>query len=162
MPTQHKKATYPSVDTAYEFVRPSYEWAQQRLDSVHTRIQTTLGFAAVATFGIPALVTSIAPEADFSSPWFLSAIGLFSAVALVGILSMSLGSLEIVSPKRLYETWLHYEPWEFRKNALYWAGRHYERNRTIINRKAYALAALVVFFSTEGALFIAWAVQGID
>ena len=162
MTTNDSETIYPSVDTAYEFVRPSYEWAQQRLDSVHTRIQTTLGFAAVATFGIPALVTSIAPGAEFSSPWFLSAIGLFAAVTLVGILSMSLGSLEIVSPKRLYETWLHYEPWEFRKNALYWAGNHYERNRTIINRKGYALIGLVVLFSTEGALFIVWAVLGVS
>ena len=43
------EATWPSVNLAYEFVKPSYDWAIHRLNAVDSRIQTFLAFSSTLT-----------------------------------------------------------------------------------------------------------------
>lgn len=50
---------WPALSLAYEFVRPSYEQAGQRLEVVEARIRSLLAFAVSATFATPALAIAV-------------------------------------------------------------------------------------------------------
>lgn len=150
--------TWPSVETAYEFVRPCYDWAQSRLDAIDSRIQTLLAFAASITTVIPVFVTSVMQAPNFKSTWFFLALATFLAIAVVGIIARSCGGLKLVSPQKLYEGWLHYSEWEFKKNAIYWAGQHFESNRSIINTKAILANIMMILFFVQGLFWFLWVV----
>ncbi len=155
---------WPSVDLAYEFVAPSYDWIQRRFESVERRIQTFLAFTATLTLGVPALVIAIEESAEFGSGWFITAM-------IVAVLNLTLGiaakllsgntGIRYPSPDILYRRWMHFAELEFKRNAIYWAGRHFDSNASLINKMGRILTAMVCLFSVEVVLLLIWAVSGV-
>ena len=78
-------AQWPSVDLAYEFVAPSYDWAQRRFESIERRIHTFLAFTATLTLGVPALMAAVAQCVNFGSAWFIAGMICAIIILLLGI-----------------------------------------------------------------------------
>ena len=113
---ENLEAKWPAVDLAYEFVRPSYDWVQRRLEAVDNRVQMLMAFAASITLAIPVLAVSAIEEPDFKSVWVFLALANFAVAVVVGAVARLWGGLILVSPKELYQKWLHYSEWEFNPN----------------------------------------------
>jgi hypothetical protein len=147
---------WPGVDVAFEFVLPSYGWALSRLEAIDGRLQALQAFSATVVVAAPVVARSLDAEIDFLSPWFLSAILAFVLIVAIGGVARVLGTVRIASPEQLYEGWLEYEPWEFKKNAVYWAGEHSRANTRVIRRKGIAAAALTAILIAEVGLLAVW------
>jgi len=147
---------WPSVHWAYEFVKPSYEWIQNRLDAVNARIEFLLTFSSSVTLAVPIVVKVLFPDVDFGSLWFMSAMCMFLFTAVVGILGRIYGGLKLVSLQKLYNEWLNYSEWEFKKNAIYFAGEHFTYNNSQINRKANFTIIMSVLLVLEVAFIVIW------
>ena len=156
-----QESDWPSVDLAYEFVAPSYDWIQRRFESVERRIQTFLAFTATLTLGLPALVIAIEKDADFISVWFIVAMAsavLTLALGIVAKLISGNSGIWFLSPASLYEGSLHYTELEFKKNAIHWAGQHFDANVSLINKMGRILTGMICLFSIEVVLLLIWAV----
>lgn len=150
---------WPSVDLAYEYVQWSYDSVLRRLDAVDGRIQTLLVFAATFTTGLPIFSRSVLPQLQISSIWLLLALATFVGIAFIGILSRSFGAVTLLNVKRIYDEWLGYSPWEFKKNAVYWAGQHFESNRSLVNAKGWMANVVTGLLVVEVLLLVAWIMQ---
>src|SRR6266496_1028555 len=142
--TDNLAQEYPSVDLAYPFAISAYDLAQKRLDAMESRLQTLIGFAATATLGI---VTAASGKGhEFHSRWFVAAM----AASAVGIVAATyarlVGELKVLNPQTLYEEWLSYTEWEFKKNLVYFSGQAFVENIALVNRKV-ALPCLARSFS---------------
>jgi hypothetical protein len=150
--------SYPAVDVAYEFVLPSYQMLAARFEAADNRLTTVPNFAATVTLGVPILAKAIQPEMSFGSPLFVAAVLAFIAGAVLAIMGRLRGGLVLPDPAVLYEQRLDESEWEFRKNAIFFAGQHFERNSETIRRKnnvAYAVAAM---FFLEIVWLVLWMV----
>lgn len=151
-----RETTWPAVHLAYDFVLPSYQWAQQRLDATDLRIQTLQAFAATVTLAAPILAATVVKDIDLQSAWFIAALALFVVTVVLGAVVRAYGRLELMSPKRLYDRWLGDSEWEFKKDAIYFAGKHFEANRSLINKKGLLADGMTVLFVVETALLLTW------
>ena len=130
---------YPSVELAYDFVIPSYEWASMRVETIERCIEGLLTYITTVTLALPIATVAIAKQAsqaDVTHWQFLSALGVFFIVSLLGLYARQMGDLIYVDPKKLYDQSLHEPHWEFRKNAIHYGGEHFDKNRTLIARKS--------------------------
>lgn len=150
---------YPGTDLAYDIAVESYSLAERRRDAVHQRIDVLLSFVTTVTVAAPVIVASVFEEPNFNSPLLIAA-GVVYLLLVVGALGARLvGSLRQISPKLLYERWLHLEEPEFKRRMIYWAGEHADAARKVTNLKALVATILAVLFVVEGALFLAWIVR---
>ncbi len=156
------ESLWPSVNLANAFVIPSFELARQRLADVESRLQNLIALTSTVTVAAPVVHSSIVKPADFTSVWFLLAVGIFLVVVIVGLLSKALGELHVISPKLLYEKYLHFSAWEFQKNILYEAGQSFESNRSLVNVKGRAAVVLTALFCIEMCCLIVWIMQGVS
>jgi hypothetical protein len=153
---QPSEATWPGVHRAYDFVGPSYALILQRLDAANSHLQTLQAFAASIALGAPILAASVVKDIDFHSPWFYSALVTLGALIVIGAVARILGAVQLVTPQMLYDKWLNYTEWEFKKNAVYWAGRHFKDNYTLVNNKALAAFGMTVLLLAEMGLLLGW------
>jgi hypothetical protein len=58
----------------------------------------------------------------------------------------------------LYDQWLDYTEWEFKKNAVHWAGQHFKANSALVNNKALAAFGMTVLLLLEMGLLLGWVV----
>lgn len=147
---------WPGVEQAYNFVIPSYEWMQQRLDAVHGHIQAIQAFAATVIVAAPVLAAAVVKDIDLGSTWFLSAMAVFVSLVVSGTVARAFGAIQLLSPKKLHDRWLHYHPWEFKKNAVYFAGEHWNSNKTLIDRKGWCANLMTLAFIAQVGLLVAW------
>ena len=152
------EATWPAVHVAYDFVGSSYASIMQRLDAANSHLETLQTFAASITLAAPILAASVVKDVDFRSPGFVSALSIFTAVIVIGAVARVRGTVELITPQVLYDHWLHYSEWEFKKNAVYWAGRHFDASRSVVNNKARAAFGMTVLLLLEMGLLLAWVV----
>jgi hypothetical protein len=150
------ESKWPGVDLAYDLARDSYSVAYQRLDNINGRIQSLLTYAATVTFAAPVIVRSIEEQPDFESPWFVAAMVFFVINGLAGPVALIAGSVQAVSPKVVYEKWLEFSPWEFKKTAVYWAAEHFDMNARLVNRKGHAATAMVAVLHAEAVCLLVW------
>ena len=150
---------YPGTDLAYDIAVESYALAERRRDAVHQRSEVFLSFATTVTVAAPVVVASVFADPDFRSPLLLAAGGVYLALVVLALVVRPLGSLRQISPKLLYEGWLHLPPAAFKRQMIYWAGVHSDQAR----RRTWLLAqianAMVLFFVVEGTLFLVWLVR---
>ena len=125
---------WPAVARAYDFVMPSYQWLVSRYESAEGRLTTLITIAATVMFGIPVFAKNLRPDISFSSFWFRAAILCLLAAGIAGVVGRVRGRVVLPNPKILYDH-LHESEWEFRKNAIYYAGEHFEANRRTIEWK---------------------------
>jgi hypothetical protein len=120
-------------------------------------MQNLLTFVAAVSFAIPTLSRAVHPYISLRSGWFVAAIALAAGVTLFGLVARLRGSLTLPSPETMYQKSLGLSVWEFQRDALYFAGKHYEANRTAVNAKATASAIMGGLLVCEMALFFIWA-----
>jgi hypothetical protein len=152
---------WPAVGVAYDFVKPSYDWAIARFEAVSTRIQALQTIAATITLGTPAFVLAVRKDIHFNSRWFIAALVAFGLTLLAGWVGRSWGRLVILNPRELYDHTLDMPVWEFKRYALYYAGQHFERNATTVRMKEKILTLMTALFCIEIGLLIIWLVTGI-
>ncbi|MCY3602374.1 MAG: hypothetical protein OXH12_04765 [Chloroflexi bacterium] len=150
---------YPGADLAYDIAVESFALAERRRDAVHQRIDVLLSFVTTVTVAAPVIVASVFQRPDFNSPLLLAAGGVYTLLVLGALGARLVGSLRQVSPKLLYERWLHLEEPEFKRRMIYWAGEYADEARKLTNLKALAATVMAVLFVVEGALFLAWIVR---
>jgi hypothetical protein len=155
---QPSEATWPGVHRAYDFVGPSYALILQRLDAANSHLQTLQTFAASITLAAPILAASVVKDIDFRSPWFVSALSVLGAIIVIGAVARIWGAVQLITPRMLYKEWLNFTEWEFKKNAVHWAGEHFEANYTLVNNKAWAAFWMTVLMLLEMGLLLAWVV----
>jgi hypothetical protein len=147
---------WPSVDTAFDIVKPSYDWLLSRFDAVNGRIQPLLTFSATLTVATPVFVKTLFPDVDFASPLFIAAIVAFVLTAIVGTLGNMITGVQIMNPQKLYDRWLSWPTWEFKKNAIYWAGRDFNANASKVNKKGNCLLVVNGLLVLEVLLVVCW------
>ena len=150
---------YPGTGLAYEIAVESYSLAERRRDAVYQRIEVFLSFATTVTVAAPVVAASVLSSPDFRSPLLFAAGGLYITLVLLSLVARPLGSLRQLSPKLLYEGWLHLDETDFKRQMIYWAGEHSDDAR----RRTWLLAqlanAMVLLFLAEGTLFLVWLVR---
>ncbi len=151
--------TWPSVGLAYEFVIPSYQWMLMRLEAQDSRIHTLQAFAATVTLAVSTVAPSIRKSILFSSPWVLGSVFLFLLIVAIGIFARTWGALILANPRIAYDKCLHYSEWEFKKNALYWAGQHFDANLSLINKKARLVLTMTWIFAMETITILIWLIS---
>lgn len=155
------ESQWPSVDLAYEFVAPSYDWIQRRYESVERRIQTFLAFTATLTLGLPTLMIVLNKDADFGSVWFIAAMVTAILILALGIaakLFSGNSGIQFPNPASLYRDWMHYTELEFKSHSIYWAGQHFDANLSRINKLGWMLTVMLCLFSIEVILLLIWVV----
>jgi hypothetical protein len=145
---------FPSLDLAYKIALQSYEIAQNRFDSLDSRIQTLLAFGVTFTAAIPLLTK--AKELDFSSVWFYASIGFFMIASILGVMARLWGGVKHLRPQTLYEHYLSCSTEEFMKDIIYWAGKHFDDNCAILTRKHRLTAFAMLCFLLEAPALVAW------
>jgi len=135
-PNKSLESQYPSVDLAYEFVKPSYDWMLNRIEAMNSKIQGLLTLATAITAAMPILTKAMFDNVDFKSVWFLGAIAIYVLLTIIGIGGLRKGEVKLIHPKHLYDKWLSDTQWEFRKNVVYFAGQHLEHNKKIVDAKS--------------------------
>ena len=154
--TQSVENSWPSVGLAYDFVKPSYEWLQNRLDAVNSRIEFILTLSSSLTIAAPVFVKALFTDIYFGSCWFVAAIVVFIFTALIGLIGRTFSGLKLISPQKLYDGWLGWSEWEFKKNAIYWAGKHFQFNASLVNKKANFGIAMTTLLVIEVILIVLW------
>jgi hypothetical protein len=130
-----EKDLFPGVDRAYDFVVPSYQLLVARFEAADGRLNNLVTFISSMVVGLPVFARAVRPEANFASPLFLVAIAVLVVAAMVGISVRLSGRLKLVDPTVLYREALQETEWEFKKNAIFYAGRHFTANADAIDRK---------------------------
>ncbi len=152
-------ADYPGVPLAYEIAIASYTLAERRRDAVHQRIDTLLSFATTVTVAALVIAVSVLEQPDFNSPLLWAAGVVYAVLVLSALTARLAGSLRQISPKLLYEQWLHLEEHEFKRQMIYWAGEYADEARKVTNWKAAAATGMAALFVAESALFLAWLIR---
>lgn len=148
---------YPSVDLAYEFiVARSYDWMIGRINALDGRLQSFQSLAVTVMLGVPVLVKSLLPSADFLSGLFIGGMSLFGSVIVLGAIGRYSSKISLPYPDKFYDHWLHFSPWEFRKNLLYYAGRDALRNLDSLERKGKILDVMTMAFLVGIVLLLIW------
>jgi hypothetical protein len=127
---------WPAVTVAYDFVLPSYQWMTTRLEATVGRVQSLMTFAATIALGFPVLGQAINKTISYYSIPFGLAIVFFVLLMVIGIVARDLGDTMLTSPAKLYSRSLHLSDWEFKRDAIFYAGVCFDHNAALANRKA--------------------------
>lgn len=138
---------FPSVDLAYKFAIESYDIAWKRWDAMENRIHGLMALAAALTFAVPAAGKAIG--FNLNSVWFYLTLGTFILLMAVGFFARWFGTMRVIDPSTLFNKWLHYSEWEFKKNFIYFAGAHYDQNITTLEKKWKLTLLLMSLFTLE-------------
>lgn len=152
----HEVLQYPSVELAYEFVKPSYDWMLDRLEAANNKIQHLLTFSASITAVLPLVSKAIFSEISFNSGWFYSTIFVFILLVITGIIAKRIGNITLVNIESLYEKYLHYSNWEFKRNMLFWAVKHLNANKKNVNTKNLLLDIMTILLLCEIIFAVIW------
>jgi hypothetical protein len=154
MEAEKKEQTYPSVDLAYQIAIASYDSAVKRLDTIDGRIQTILAFIVSITVAVPSI--GGARGISFNSGWFISALVATVAAIGIGIYARLVGDIQLLSPARLYDGWLHLPESEFKKNLIYCAGQDFRANTALVQRKWNLMVWVIILFLLEALGLLVW------
>jgi uncharacterized membrane protein YadS len=156
-----EEETWPAVGFAYDFVFPSYQMMASRVEAMATRIQAIMTFAATVSLGFPVLGQAVNKTISFWSAPFLGAIALFVILMCFGVIVRDFGEFMVVSPSKVYATSLHLSEWEFKRDAIHTAGRCFDHNSALANRKAELAKVMSVLLLLEVLCFLAWIARGV-
>ena len=74
-------------------------------------------------------------KVSFGSVWFVAALAVALVNLVVGMVARTSGGIKLMSLQTVCEDWLHHSEWEFKQLSVYWAGRHFEHNTNVVNKK---------------------------
>ena len=144
---------YPAIDLAFPFARDSYEWAAKRFDAMDSRIQTILGLGMSLTLAAPVAFSALKLSPRWN--WLVAAACFFVLALATGIYARLKGGLTILTPKMFYQKWLHLSELEFKKNLIYFAGEHLDKNCNLLLAKDRLVIAVTVIFFLEVVCLVA-------
>ena len=160
-PKSPEELKWPSVEVAYDFVLPSYQLMAARIEAIVTRIQALMTLAATLTLGAPVLARSIKADIHFWSAPFIAAIGLFIVLMVIGIAARDYGEFMLINPGKLYQGSLHLSEWDFKRAALFDAGRCFRNNSSLANRKAELGQVMSILILLEVLCLVVWIVRSV-
>jgi hypothetical protein len=81
-----ERAAWPAVDSAYDFVVPSYQMVMSRFEAADNRLTALITFASSITLGGPLFAKAVRPGIEFSSPVFWIAMACASLGVVCGVI----------------------------------------------------------------------------
>ena len=155
-----KEAVYPAVRAAFGFVIPSYQLLMGRFEAADNRLSGLLTFASGITAAVPAFAKAINPNIPFGSTWLKLAVAMFLVSVALVLLGRWSGKLTLPNPKIHFNESLHHDEWTFQKNAIFFAGRHFDMNADAIRLKGNIFGAALAAVSVEIVLLVVWIGSG--
>jgi hypothetical protein len=150
------EALYPAVEPAFTFVVPTYQLMVNRLEAVDTRLTALMTAVSYVTLGIPVFATTIRKDLSLQTPLFRWALVCACVAFLCGLLGRSMGGVILPNPKVYFEKNLGDKQWEFKKNAIFFAGQHFDENAKTIRTKGYWATAVSLAFFGEISSLALW------
>jgi hypothetical protein len=150
---------WPAVDKAYDFVIPSYQLMVGRFEAADNRLTSLLSLAATLTLAAPIFAKNVQPTISFASPLFVLGMVLFLLGSAAGICGRVIGGVKLPDPMVIYENYLEDSEWEFKKNQIFFAGRHFDYNVQAIRKKGNASLFVSVVLLLEVVVFTAWIIN---
>jgi len=147
---------YPSVNLSYEFVKSSYDVMEKRFESANSRIQNLLTWAVGITTAIPLFATAVKSSSNIKSIWILPVLLFFLALVIVGIFAYRTGGVILIHPKIIYEDYIQYPEWEFKKQLVYWAGQNFDTNQKCIDLKSRYIDIMTFLLGLEMVFALVW------
>ena len=138
---------FPSVHLAYPVAMEAYEWAARRMDTMDSRIQTVLALGTSLSLAAPVAFAALKIEAHRG--WIIAATALFMSALATGTYARLTGSLTIMTPKKLHDKWLRLDEEIFKRYAVYFSGKHLEKNRRLLVKRHRLLVAVTLLFLLE-------------
>jgi len=158
---EKNKRDYPSVDLAYDLAVQSYDSAHKRWEAADTRLQTLLTFTVTVELALPPLLHTNVPQTRFRSAWFIFAVVVYVLSTGIGVFLRFWKGLILLNPKHIYNKYLGYSEWEFKKNIIFWAGEDYEANHKMINLKVKSTIVMLILFLVGDLLLISWVIDAL-
>ena len=146
---------WPSMVRAYDFVLPSYQWLLSRCEAADNRLSALLTVVTTAMFAFPVLARSIRPNAVLDTPVFFVGVGLLVLASVIGIWARIYGKLNLADPAFLFGA-THETDFEFRKNAVFFAGKHLGLNRDVVAVKHKAAAVMSGLLLLGTVVLVRW------
>ena len=145
---------YPSVDLAYDLAVKSYGTIQQRWDAMNRLFHSLLSVAIPLALAMPILAKAL--SLSLRTYWTVAALVIFVLIAVCCLYGRQSGSLIMPNPERIYDRYLHYPHWEFKKNVSYFAGKDFMKNVKTIERKWMISLCATVLLCLEVILVVLW------
>lgn len=154
---------YPSLDLAYEYVKPTYDLLSRRLDAVENRGRAVLTFAGTLTFAMPVFAANVlgVSARRLDSPWLLLGLAAFAGILVCGVLMASSVNFLLPSVKELFDEHMDVEPAQFKINQLYYAAEDFVENTRLIARLTFTSTVAAVLLLVEAAAFGVWILTGV-
>lgn len=140
---------YPSVDLAYDITLKSYDWAIQRYDAIDNTIDKLLGWISSITLGVIAIVATKEPQPNFQDCAFYVAMFFFGITVVSGVATKVWGSLSLINPQDVYNKYLTLVKSDFKKKVVFFGGKAFKRNQTIVNHKGKVSILMIGCFIGE-------------
>jgi hypothetical protein len=150
------ESEYPSVELAYPIAIGSYDTAIKRLDALDSKLNTLLTFAVSVSLAVPVLAN--AKNLSFRSSWFITAAVAFVLGVGVTTFARLNGSLNLLDPRVIYDSYLDLDHWNFKRHTIDWAGDNWRHNQKLINRNANLGSVAATLFALEALAVGAWVV----
>jgi hypothetical protein len=147
---------YPSVDLAYDLTMKSYDTVIKRNEVQDDGIDKLRTFMTTVTLAAFGFIASRATIVSFHNWWFWFSVVMYFYTIILTVVAKSSGGLIMLSPSTLYEKYLHYSEWEFKKNILYWMAKHSETNRKYIAHKSRLFVIIFAFFLIQILSLLVW------
>ena len=156
-PNPFSPENMPGLDLAYGFVQPSYQWLLSRFEAGNTRLQTMQTVIAGVSLAVPAFARLLDKTVSFADARFVFAVVAFLTAMVVGVVGRQTGTVRLVHPKALRDSWLRLPAAQFKYNALGWAAEHFDRNAAAVEGKWRYAWAIFTLFLIELVLLLSWA-----
>ena len=135
---------------------PSYQLMASRFEAADTRLTALLTSVTAFTLGGPAFAKAVRSDISFESPILWIALA-FGALAFgCGVAGRVRGRITLPNPRVHFDTALRDSPWLFKKNAIFFAGKHFDANAAAIEAKGKWAIALSSALFLEVWMFLIW------
>jgi hypothetical protein len=155
-PASNRAENYPAVPDAFAFVVPSYQLMATRFEAADTRLTTLLTTATSLTLGGPLFARAVRPDISFESPVLRVALACAAIGIVCGVVGRVSGRITLANPRVLFDTALRYSAWEFKKNAIFYAGKHFDANKAAIRQKGIWANCLMIALLIEVWMLVLW------
>ena len=153
---QTNEEKYPSVDLAYEIALKSYEISMRRSDVADDAIDKMRSWITTVTLAFVAWVITRETGKALFDLWLVVSTMTYFVIVALSIFAKHKGGLVVPAPKDLYNKYLHFAPWEFKKNFIYWAGEYFERNKKYVAEKSTYAIVMFILFLMEAVSLALW------
>ena len=150
---------YPSIDIAYDIALKSYETTMKRSDVADDGIDKLRTLITTINLAFLAWIISTAKVGAMFNAWFILSLYIYFSTIVISIIAKSANGIILVDPKIIYNKYLHFSKWEFKKNIIYWAGEHYKINGEMVANKAKYIVCIFSLFLLEVVTMGYWLVK---